>query len=298
MKRAHLTPKEYHALEFNKEELPDLAKAGPISASLLTAVRNPLEFLLAPPKKVTAQMEWGSLVDCMWTTPEHFADYYIVLPENAPQRPTEAMLNAKKPSDSSLERQRWWEEFERSVNGRTVVTHEMWQEARAAVRMLEDHDVAAGIKADSDRQVALVGDNPLMPNTQAKCLMDLLPLEGQWSFAVVDLKTTSSLSDYALRETMWDFDYVMKLGFYSLLAEAANYGIRCQAVIIWQSSRFPYEVKVREIPSKHLMIGREVAMKRMRKLASINPLRIADHYDLSVKEMGLADWHIDQYMRE
>ena len=298
MKRVQLTPRQYHDLQFDRDILPDIAKAGPVSASILTAVRNPLDFLLAPPKKMTSSMEWGSLVDCMWTTPELFAQEYVVLPENAPQRPTEAMLNAKKPSESSLERQRWWEEFDRSVNGRTVITHDMWQDAKAAVKMLDDHDVAYGIMTDSEPQVALLGDNPLMAGSKAKCLMDMLPQDGPWAFAVCDLKTTNSLSEYSMRETMWEYDYVMKIGFYCLLAEAAGYGTRNQGVIVWQCSRFPFEVKVREIPSKHLDIGRQVAEKRMKKLAEINPLRLESHYDLTVKEVGLADWHIDQYLRE
>ena len=104
MKRVLISPKEYHALAFDASKLPDLAAAGPVSASILSKSRDPLMFLLnGGEQKETTDMQWGSLIDTMWTeAPSVFASQYVVLPEDAPQRPMEAMLNAAKPSASSL----------------------------------------------------------------------------------------------------------------------------------------------------------------------------------------------------
>jgi hypothetical protein len=42
-------------------------------------------------KKITEAMRWGSLIDCMTTTPELFEAEYMVAPQDAPARPTDAM---------------------------------------------------------------------------------------------------------------------------------------------------------------------------------------------------------------
>lgn len=53
-------------------------------------------------KKQTAAMKWGSLVDCIATTPELVDSEYIILPADAPERPTEAQQAARKAALSKL----------------------------------------------------------------------------------------------------------------------------------------------------------------------------------------------------
>ena len=299
MKRQHLTPEEYHALAFDPQKLPDVAAAGYVSASVLSKSRNPLTFLLGPiEQKQTEDMKWGSLIDCLWTEPpEAFQRRYVVLPEDAPQRPTAAMLEAKKPSESSLARQQWWAEWDARALGKECISHAMFLEARGAVSMLNQNYLAKSILDVSERQVALVGDNPFLAGTKAKCLFDLLPQGGPFVNAIVDLKTTNDLSDYATTNIAWRFDYVVKMAFYGMLATAAGLGTRHRGILIWQRSCYPWDCKVREISQDDLDIGCEVVQRRLEALETLDASRLSDHFDTTLQTMSLADWQRAEYLR-
>lgn len=299
MKRVLVSPKEYHALTFDASKLPDLAAAGLVSASILSKSRDPLMFLLnGGEQKETADMQWGSLIDTMWTeSASVFASQYVILPEDAPQRPTEAMLNASKPSASSLARQQWWAEFEARASGKTVITHQQWMDAKSAVSMLNQNTLAREIHEVSEKQVALVGENPILPGTQAKCLFDLLPTSGPFVDAIVDLKTSGlGMEGNQLVKTMWRFDYVVKLAFYGILAEAAGFGPRPRGILIWQNASYPWDVHVREIDQADMALGRQVAINRVNALTRLDASKLHLHYDTSLKTISLADWQRQAYL--
>ena len=300
MQRHHLSPSQYHALTFNPAKLPDLVAAGPVSASVLSKSRNPLVFLLSINKvhSPTADMEWGSLIDVMWTTPELFGREYVVLPPDAPQRPTDAMLAAAKPSQNSLDRQRWWAEFEAVSRNKKVITADLHNEARAAINMLNRNPLALELWQASEKQVALVGDSPILPGTQAKCLFDLLPTAGPFVDAIVDLKETNDVSAYGMVKTTHTFDYVTKMGYYGILAEAAGFGPRPRGILIWQCSSFPYDVHVREIDPADMRIGRQTAINRVNALSKLDPARLERHFDTQLSTLSLNDWQRTQMLSQ
>jgi hypothetical protein len=62
--------------------------------------------------------------------PEVFARSYCVLPADAPQRPTAAMLKAPKPSPNSLMRQDWWAQWDADNAGRIALPAKQMDQIR------------------------------------------------------------------------------------------------------------------------------------------------------------------------
>lgn len=299
MKQATLTPRQYHELQFDVNKLPDLTKAGPISASILSAARDPLRMVLCQ-KAQTNEMQWGSLVDTLWLTPALFASEYALLPEDAPRdvRGDKRIMNAKKPSQDSLDAISWWNGWDAKTKGLTPIKQAELDEAKMAVSMLNQNDLARSILEASSKQVALVGDSPYVPGAKAKCLIDLLPTSGPFVDAILDLKTTGQMGEKQLASTAFTFDYAVKLAYYGVLAEIAGLGPRPRGVLIWQNSSYPFEVKTREIPKSQMEIARQLIMGRHRKLQSINPADIRHHFDTTLREMPLPDWAMNAYASE
>jgi hypothetical protein len=121
-------------------------------------------------------------------------------------------------------------------------------------------------------------------------MIDLLPMEGPFSDAIVDLKETHDPSDHKTPYILWDFEYHMKLAYYCLLAEAAGLGARTRGVLIWQRDSWPYDVHVREIPQKAMHIGRQMCVNRMNRLLAMDATDMRPHFDVELKEMNFPEW--------
>ena len=59
----------------------------------------------------TEAMKLGTAVHSAVLEPESFASDYIVVPADAPRRPTTVQLNAKKPSDDTVIAIEWFSEL-------------------------------------------------------------------------------------------------------------------------------------------------------------------------------------------
>ena len=202
-------------------------------------------------KEPTSFMQWGSLIDCLTTTPELVDSEYITLPSDAPQKPTEAMLNAAKPSASSLARQQWWAEFETSVNGRTIIGADDMTLARQAAKMLtETCKASADIFAKSKSQVIIAGR---VLDVKVKGLVDLAP-EGEDFLA--DLKTVSDFSADGFAKAVSNFGYHVQAGIYLNLWNAMfPNDQRTRFKFVWQESEAPFETCVTELAQPDIEAG-------------------------------------------
>ena len=292
-----MTPAQYHDLKFNIKALPDVAKAGHLSASVISKSRDPILFLKEAEDEGTGAMRWGSLIDCMWTTPELFQATYAVMPKDTPRRPTEAQKNAKKPSESTVASIAWWNKWENDCKGKILVSQEDHANAVEAVHMLDIHPIARKLKDTSKKQVAIIGEpHPelyLPKGSKVKSLHDLIPIEGEFADCAVDLKTTNSLSENLLHNTMFGFDYPVKMAFYNLALEQGGYGLRKRILFIWQRSKKPYDVVVREMPDQQL--AKSVLQRRCERLQRMDPNDITSHFDTSITKIHLKEWAILEY---
>jgi hypothetical protein len=253
MNLLEVTPKEYHSrLTCNRANIH--AADSFLSKSVLWELdsRSLWKWRYHPLKKEpTAAMQWGSLVDALTTTPELVDSEYIVLPPDAPQRPTEAMMNAAKPSASSLARQKWWSDFESSINGRNIISADEMTLAQQAAKMLtETCKASADIFAKSKSQVIIAGR---VLDVKCKGLVDLAP-EGEDFLA--DLKTINDFSAEGFAKAVANFGYHVQAGMYLNLWNAMfPNDQRTRFKFVWQESEPPFETCVTELSQPDIEAG-------------------------------------------
>lgn len=197
------------------------------------------------PKKIspTPAMAWGSLVDCLTTTPE-LAETEIVISPFDSYRTKEA---------------KEWKEANRY---KTVTTSDDLEAAKQAAKMLtETHKLSADIFAKSKGQAMVMGK---ILGCNIKGLIDLAP-EGEDYLA--DLKTTGDFSQRGFEATMSKFGYHCQAGLYLALWNAQYPDDqRDRFKIIWQDREAPYEVAVTEPVQDDINAGTEQILFLLEKL--------------------------------
>lgn len=159
--------------------------------------------------KGSAALDFGRAFHMATLEPDVFDSTYCVLPDDAPQRPTAAMLNAAKPSPSSLERQAWWAKWEADNAGRVILSASDYDRARRMADSVRAHPVARGLLVGGDREVTMrwVDEET---GIACKARPDLRA-EGEF---VMDLKTCRDASHEGFARAVAGYHYDLQQAHY------------------------------------------------------------------------------------
>lgn len=103
--------------------------------------------------KSSPALTFGRALHCAVLEPEVFEATYMVLPADAPQRPTAAMLGAKKRSPESEARCAWWAAWDADNAGRIMLPASDYDRVQGMAESARQHPVARGLLAGGDREV-------------------------------------------------------------------------------------------------------------------------------------------------
>ena len=217
-----VSPADYHAkLKCNRADI--FATDSWLSKSVLWELDSSSLYKWRHfPKQFTptSAMQWGSLVDCLTTTPG-LAETELAFCEfdNFRTKAAQEWRDAALPA------------------GKIIVTPDQLAEGKKAAEMLlKTHRGSSEIFAKSKSQVIVAGR---MMGANIKGLIDLAP-EGEDYLA--DLKTTSKFSIDGFSRTVADFGYHVQAGLYLALWNSMfPNDQRTRFKLVWQDSSAPYE---------------------------------------------------------
>ena len=166
----------------------------------------------------TPAMRLGTLIHQVILEPELFDRSYIVLPEDAPRRPTEKQLEAKQPRDGTAAREawdyhqraaKWWEVFDALHGKKEALTNADWLLVTGVRDSLMSHPIAGPLlAADGIAEQAMFFD--AVPGIEGKCKPDYITADG-W---VLDLKSCLNASPKGFRKQAYDLGYDIQAHYY------------------------------------------------------------------------------------
>jgi hypothetical protein len=191
-------------------------------------------------------MQWGSLVDCLTTTPELVEEEIRISPFSS-YRTKEA---------------KEWRDEQLAV-GKTIITQQQFDEGVKASEMLMQTNVQSAEIFDGSLKQVIIGAK--ISGVQFKGLVDLAPVGKDY---LVDLKTTGM--DFTLEgfsKAIANFGYHVQAGLYLALWNSTHpEDTRQRFKIVWQSSQPPYEVCVTELHRDEIAAGLKTALRLLGKL--------------------------------
>lgn len=103
--------------------------------------------------KQSPALTFGRAMHCAVLEPDVFARTYMILPADAPQRPTAAMLGAKKRSPESEARCAWWAAWDADNAGKIMLSSSDYDRVQGMAESARAHPIARGLLAGGDREV-------------------------------------------------------------------------------------------------------------------------------------------------
>ena len=157
----------------------------------------------------TPTLEFGSMVHSYVLEFDKFFSEYTRVPDNAPRRPTKAQLEAKKPSDKTLEAIAWWEQFDAENKGRKTVDNDDLAALYAIRQSILANKTARKLLADGIAESSVYFTEP---ETGIDCRV-----RPDWYSAkdfIVDLKTTQSAAPRAFGYSAAKYRYHVQAAMY------------------------------------------------------------------------------------
>ena len=212
---------------------------------------------LTQPREDTKELRFGRLVHLAVFQPKEFTAKVSIMPPDAPDKPTEKMLEAyaagsKKQKPETIERIKWWETFNASVpEGNEVISQEEFDHISDVTDASEQALRSLGLDAGVwEAESALTAEHEVDGNkVTIKGRPDLITSIGGRK-VVIDLKTTKDASPWSFSADINSFKYHLQAAWYLRMTGADAF------IFLAVEKEPPFAWRVYQIDAASLEVGR------------------------------------------
>lgn len=165
------------------------------------------------PGEPTPAMKNGTLVHCCIFEPDAVDARYVVVPSDAPRRPTDAQRKAAKPSPETVRAIEWWDDFEQRTRGAEVIDADQARAARAQAAALRRLPEIGALLSDGFGEASAFWIDETTGEL-CKCRPDWTSPAGD-GVILVDGKTCQDASPEGFSRAIWNLDYWLQAAWYS-----------------------------------------------------------------------------------
>lgn len=211
-------------------------------------------------REISDAFRIGQALDCALLDPVKFEQEFVVVPQDAPKKPTSAQRNAKKPSPDSVSAICWWDEWNAKTADKTVLDfHEYNSVRRMRQELLECPDTA-DVFAQC-RKAVIVSEIEGFP---VKAEFDLWNPKTEH---ILDLKTAESVQPRDFARNAIKFGYDKQVAWYLELAKSVGVEKSVFDFVCVRSSA-PYTVAVHSVMPEIVQPHRNLVINARAKLIS------------------------------
>ncbi len=245
-----------------------------------------------PPAETEAKRD-GQLIHRAILEPEWFERSTVVIPADAPKKPTKTQLNAKKPSPESVEAIEWWRDFGVKHAGKTFLGNE---ESKVVARIVDavwsDKEAGPILRRCTQREMAVFSRHGAT-GLLCKSLLDLLSED---SSEIWDVKTTIDGEPEPYRRAVLNFGYHRQAAFYPGHFPRLDKARPSFGHIVVEKGP-PYIVSVRPFDEETIEIGKREVSALLHRIARAQETGFFPGYHNEQEETGLPLWKLRELAR-
>jgi exodeoxyribonuclease VIII len=202
-----------------RTDLPheDYLKIAALSASGIKRVlQSPMHYRYDQdnPSEPTDSMLIGTALHMAVLEPDRFAADLLVIPDDAPKRPTAVQRRALKPSPAALESIRFWSDFEASAQGKLVLNAEQLAQVRGMAGAVQRHPAHGELLRDGAAEVSMQWRDARL-DIPCKARFDYLRDDG----IAIDVKSCVDASPEGFARAVTSFKYHYQNAWYNTAHE-------------------------------------------------------------------------------
>lgn len=244
-------------------------------------------------QRETPALRFGKALHSAVLEPDSFARIYCVLPWDAPDRPTRAMLEAKgKRSPNSEARIAWWSQWDADHPGSIVLAASDYDRIQRMAESARRHPIAAGMIEGGHREVTLRWSEPVELEDGTIVWLDCKARVDLWQPDLrffMDLKSTDDASPEGFARSVTSYRYHVQHCHYVEGAKACGIDLRA-FVFLAIESEAPYVCAPYVIDAAAEERGYQLRERAMRKQAECVRAGKWPGYSDTITELTLPGW--------
>lgn len=242
---------EYHACpEFSSSQLKDILRSGAHFYSNNIIKENERES-----KK---HLDFGTLAHTLFLEPDQFENEFVVIPADAPKPPTDVMRNAKNPSEDSIKRVQWWDNFAAEHGTKITITEDLLLGAKRIadnLRTLSSYGIMKNNFGMAEASIFFV--DPVF-DLQLRVRLDyhIAPCSAFPNGLLLDVKTTRDARAFKFSKDCGEYGYDLSASMYREgFQQYYNTQDKPDFIFLVPESAAPFNVKQYRASDLFLSVG-------------------------------------------
>ena len=281
---------EYHACpEFSSSQLKDILRSGAHFYSNNIIKENERES-----KK---HLDFGTLAHTLFLEPDQFENEFAVIPADAPKPPTDVMRNAKNPSEDSIKRVQWWDQFAAEHGTKITITEDLLLGAKRIadnLRTLSSYGIMQNNFGMAEASIFFV--DPVF-DLQLRVRPDyhIAPCTAFPNGLLLDVKTTRDARAFKFSKDCGEYGYDLSASMYREgFQQYYNTQDKPDFIFLVAESTAPFNVKQYRASDLFLSVGNARYNRSKELLAESLLMGEWDGYSKDLEEIYLPSYMTKQ----
>lgn len=241
------------------------------NTDLKLVARSPAHYYAArldpnrEPETVTPPKLAGRILHTAILEPEKFDQRFIVVPDDAPRKPSITQRNAKNPSEDSIRSIMWWDEFELQFGDRQIISAKDQKEYTNIANAVRGNPAISKFLEGAMMEKTFVAVDP-ETGLKTRCRTDIVNVIADYT-VVIDLKSCEDARTAAFARAAYNYGYFHQDAFYRDTIANSGWGNVDLFLFAGFEKEAPYASKTHQSSDDAISRAREQYKRSLRVAA-------------------------------